>query len=123
MRPLKRQLEDRFTTLRNMHDTLMRLDTEDIPQRVLQDLGIEFNSLDIDTGVTHPSVMPYFLPRKEFPSCRDMKREIDAVWEDGHKIDERTEWTTASFEWSFLMSLHNYSFLSETMYPEGQKRP
>src|SRR4051794_22592322 len=118
MRPLECRLKDRFSTLKDIHGELTSLETEDIPQRMLQDLGIEFNPLDIDTGATHPSVMPFFLPRKDFPSCRDMKREIDSVWINGCHVDEGTDRSRVPFEVSFLLSLYNYSYLSESLFPD-----
>jgi hypothetical protein len=123
MRPLERQLEDRFSTLKDIHDKLTSLETEDIPQRMLQDLGIKFNLLDIDTGATHPSVMPCFLPRKDLPSCRDMKREIDSVWINGRHIDEGTDRSRVPFGWSLLLSLYNYSYFSESFFPDSYKHP
>ncbi|KAJ5629500.1 hypothetical protein N7528_003157 [Penicillium herquei] len=49
---------------------------------MLEDLGIEFNPMDIHTGDTNPSVTRYFLPRVDFPSCRDVKGRLeDPMWE------------------------------------------
>ncbi|KAJ6031226.1 hypothetical protein N7540_001958 [Penicillium herquei] len=79
--PLEYHLEIRCDRLNAMCNSLWALTTEDIPQEMLQDLGIEFNPMDIHTGDTNPSVTRHFLPRVDFPSCRDMNgRFEDPMW-------------------------------------------
>lgn len=44
---------------------------------MMEQLSIDFHSIDIATGATSHLVTPYFLPRPSFPSCRGMTGDLE----------------------------------------------
>ena len=110
MRPLYAQLEDRYRQLKQLSESLLSLDGEIIPDEMRESLKIDFHHLDIHTGATSTSVTPYFLPRVSFPSCRDIKGDLE---DEIIKLGQ--ERSTTKSEW---MRCHP---LVEYFFPHGLK--
>lgn len=90
MNPLYCQLYDRYEELSKTEESLERLTTEDIPDEMLETLGIDLYPMDIETGATSPSATSYFLPRHDFPSCRVMKGDLEVcTLEMGNFFDDK----------------------------------
>jgi hypothetical protein len=75
MKPLHLQLEDRYSRLKEIRESLWNLESEALPSEMIERVGIDFYPLDVNTGATSDLVTPYFLPRLSYPSCRDLRAD------------------------------------------------
>lgn len=127
MKTLHLQLEDRYSRLKEIRETLWNLESEALPSEMIERLGIDFYPLDVNTGATSDSVTPYFLPRVSFPSCRDLR--ADGELKDPTKLKDaiirqgRNRGPYADFEKSCI--LHRFFpsclVLAQTYYAVEQK--
>lgn len=96
MIPLDVQLKPRHKRLKQIYASCKALCNQTLTHQLLESVGIDVSSIDVDTGATCRSVIPCFLPRLSFPSCRDItplgNEAIDEITDYGQSrrnCDER----------------------------------
>ncbi|KAJ5080843.1 hypothetical protein N7456_013553 [Penicillium angulare] len=96
MKPLYRQLKDRHKKLSHIHDHLGHFESDELTDGILAHLGIDLSPMEMGTGMTSTSIIPYFIPRADFPSSDDIlrmsldiRRRYDCILEHGHILDRR----------------------------------
>ncbi|KAJ5507759.1 hypothetical protein N7527_009902 [Penicillium freii] len=60
--------------------SMKEITTPYIPQQRLKLLRIDLNHLDIDSGMTSPSVIRYFMPRTNTPKIEKIRPDLDWDW-------------------------------------------
>lgn len=60
--------------------SMKEITTPYIPQQHLKLLRIDLNHLDIDSGMTSPSVIRYFMPRTNTPKIEKIRPDLDWDW-------------------------------------------
>ena len=70
----------RCERLEQMLVSMKEITTPYIPQQRLKLLRIDLNHLDIDSGMTSPSVIRYFMPRTNTPKIEKIRPDPDWDW-------------------------------------------
>ncbi|KAJ5978806.1 hypothetical protein N7501_002148 [Penicillium viridicatum] len=70
----------RCERLEQMLVSMKEITTPYIPQQRLELLQIDRNHLDIDSGMTSPSVIRYFMPRTNTPKIEKIRPDLDWDW-------------------------------------------
>lgn len=95
MIPLDVQLKLRHERLKQIYATCNALCNQSLTHQLLESVGIDISSMDVDPGATCRSVNPYFLPRLSFSSCRDItslgNEAIDEIMDYGQSRRNRDE--------------------------------
>ncbi|CAI7602993.1 unnamed protein product [Penicillium palitans] len=83
--PINTILQTWYFTLRcerleQMLVSMKEITTPFIPQQRLKLLRIDINHLDINSGITSPSVIRYFMPRTDTPKVEKIRPDPDWDW-------------------------------------------
>lgn len=113
MIPLYLQLENRYSALEEIRESLWNLEGEVLTDRMLERLSTDFYDLDIDTGATSDLLTPYFLPQTSFPSCREMSGDLkDRMLDEGQNRDGHDHGLPIIkrlFPTAFIITFNNYA--------------